>query len=64
MENRKPDIVIPVRSESYSDVTIPGVIVELDAAAAEDLGAFEETALNEEDAWASNIDLTDDGARP
>jgi hypothetical protein len=63
MEIRKADIAIAVRSESYEDVTIPGVIVELDAAAAEDLGAFEDSALTEVDAWESNMDLQEEGGR-
>jgi hypothetical protein len=32
-------------------------MVELDAGMAEDLGAFEETALSEADAWEANADL-------
>jgi hypothetical protein len=33
------------------------VMVELDAAEAESLGAFQETALTEADAWDANADL-------
>jgi hypothetical protein len=33
------------------------VVVELDAHEAENLGAFEETALTEADAWDANADL-------
>jgi hypothetical protein len=58
----KPKSVYPVRSESYADLTVPGVIVELDAAAAEELGAFEETALSEAEAWESNTDLPQEEA--
>ena len=36
---------------------MPGVVVELDAHEAETLGAFEETALTEADAWDANADL-------
>ena len=57
MEKPKSEIAIPVRSSSYADLNVPGVIVELDAAAAEELGAFEETALSEAEAWESNTDL-------
>ena len=51
-----------VLSESFADVTTPGVVVVLDAGEAEQLGAFEETALTEADAWESNLDLEADGA--
>ena len=40
-----------------SDLLVSGVMVELDAGMAEDLGAFEETALSEADAWEANADL-------
>lgn len=46
-----------VLSDSLADLLIPGVVVELDATAAEELGAFEETALSESDAWEANADL-------
>jgi hypothetical protein len=46
-----------VLSDSIADLLIPGVVVELDAAAAEALGAFEETALTEAEAWEANADL-------
>jgi type IV secretion system protein VirB1 len=42
---------------------VPGVVVELDAGEAEDLGAFEETALTEADAWEANADLDTDEVR-
>jgi hypothetical protein len=51
-----------VLSDSIADLLIPGVVVELDAAAAEALGAFEETALTEADAWEANADLDADEA--
>lgn len=44
-------------SESIADLTTPGVVVEVDAGEAESLGAFEETALSEADAWDANCDL-------
>lgn len=46
-----------VLSSSLADLLIPGVVVELNAAEAESLGAFEETALTEAEAWAANADL-------
>ncbi len=49
-------------SDNYGDLATPGVVVELDAAEAESLGAFEETALSEADAWEANADLASEGA--
>lgn len=49
-------------SDDYRDLTTPGVVVELDAGEAESLGAFEETALSEADAWEANADLAGEGA--
>jgi hypothetical protein len=46
-----------VVSNSLDDLLVPGVIVELGAGEAEDLGAFEETALTEAEAWEANADL-------
>jgi hypothetical protein len=46
-----------VISNTLTDLLVSGVIVELDAGMAEDLGAFEETALSEADAWEANADL-------
>ena len=46
-----------VLSEDFADVTTPGVVVVLDADEAEQLGAFEETALTEAEAWEANLDL-------
>jgi type IV secretion system protein VirB1 len=51
-----------VLSDSIADLLIPGVVVELDAAVAEALGAFEESALTETDAWEANADLDIDEA--
>jgi type IV secretion system protein VirB1 len=47
----------PLVSQTLDDALVPGVMVELDAAAAEAAGAFEETALSEADAWDANADL-------
>jgi len=55
-----PDAVL---SDSIADLLVPGVVVELDAAEADALGAFEETALTETDAWEANADLESDEAR-
>ncbi len=44
-------------SDDMADLLVPGVVVEVDAAEAESLGAFEETALTEADAWDANADL-------
>ena len=46
-----------VTSNTLTDLLVSGVMVELDAGMAEDLGAFEETALSEADAWEANADL-------
>ena len=44
-------------SNDFADLMVPGVVVEVDASEAESLGAFEETALSEADAWDANTDL-------
>ena len=62
---RVPPAPVPVDamlSDSIADLLIPGVVVELDTAEAEALGAFEETALTEADAWEANADLDTDEA--
>ena len=59
MEKPSP-LILAVQSETYDDVTTPGVIVEVDAGAAEELGAFEESALTESEAWGSNEDLAEE----
>ncbi len=46
-----------VISSTLDDLLVPGVVVELDAGGAEALGAFEETALTEAEAWEANADL-------
>ena len=56
-----------VLSGSVADLTIPGVVVELDASEAERLGAFAEPALTAATAWEANGDLDPDDrevARP
>ncbi len=55
-EPRDP-ISTAVVSTSLDDLLIPGVVVELDAREAEEIGAFEENALTEADAWEANGDL-------
>lgn len=55
-EPRDP-ISTAVVSTSPDDLLIPGVVVELDAREAEEIGAFEENALTEGEAWAANADL-------
>ena len=49
----------PVISLDKQDFQTPGVQIELDPDEAELLGAFEETALSESDAWEANIDVAD-----
>jgi hypothetical protein len=49
-------------SDDIADLLVPGVVVEVDAAEAESLGAFEETALREAEAWDANADLDTDEA--
>jgi len=44
-------------SQTFADLLVPGVVVELDAREAEDFGAFEETALTDAEAWEANADL-------
>jgi hypothetical protein len=51
----------PVLSGSIADLTTSGVVVEVDAGEAESLGAFEETALTEAEAWDANGDLDLEG---
>ena len=44
-------------SENLDDLSIAGVIVEVDPEEADQLGAFAEEALDEETAWNANADL-------
>lgn len=48
----------PILSRNLDDALTPGVVVEVDPQEAEALGAFEETALSEADAWEANADLS------
>ena len=52
-----------VISTTLDDLLVPGVVVELDAHDAEEIGAFEETALTEADAWEANADIDATEAR-
>lgn len=52
--------VDPIVSTSVEDGSTPGVQVEHTAAEAEANGAFQETAISEAEAWASNADLAAD----
>ena len=61
MVQRGPDpgaLSVPGLSGDMSDFLIEHVVVVLDAESAELWGAFEETALTNEDAWDSNGDMT------
>ena len=62
--NRKPlnPAAGALLSDDIADLLVPGVMVEVDAAQAESLGAFEETALTEAEAWDANADLETDEA--
>ena len=51
-----------ILSESLDDMTVPGVVVVVDAAEAEVMGAFQEDALTEAEAWDANADLNAGGA--
>jgi hypothetical protein len=53
----KSPIATAVISDSLADLTLPGVIVELDPDEADRAGAFLDDALDEEAAWESNADL-------
>jgi type IV secretion system protein VirB1 len=47
----------PLVSRSPDDLLVPGVLVEVTRDEAEAMGAFEETALSEDEAWEANADL-------
>lgn len=51
----------PVISRDMADFMTPGVQIEIDPADIERLGLCEETAMDEDDAWASNSDEADRG---
>ena len=57
MSSPKPPIAAALISQSLADLTVPGVIVELDPDEADRAGAFLDDALDEEAAWESNADL-------
>lgn len=46
----------PVISRNMDNFTVPGVVIEVDPMEAEAWGAFEETAITEQDAIDSEID--------
>lgn len=50
-------VVMPIISQTEDDTSVPGVQVEYSPDDADAFGAFEEDALSEVDAWASNVDL-------
>ena len=56
-EGPRDPISTAIVSTTPDDLSIPGVVVELDAYEADDIGAFEETALTEGEAWEANVDL-------
>lgn len=58
--NDTKETVVPVVSQSADDAETPGVQVEYTADAAEQNGAFEETAMSEQEAWDANADLPAD----
>ena len=47
----------PLMSRSPDDLLMPGVVVEVTPDEAAMMGAFEETALSEDDAWEANADV-------
>jgi hypothetical protein len=51
----------PIVSQDIADLMRPGVQVEIDKADIERLGLCDETAMDEDDAWASNADEADRG---
>lgn len=58
---QQPEPRKPVYSTSIGDLTVPGVVVELEPDEAEANGAFRESALSEADAWDANDDGGDHG---
>ncbi|MGC9271906.1 hypothetical protein [Acidiphilium sp.] len=51
----------PIISRDMADFTRPGVQVEIEKADIARLGICDETAMDEDDAWASNADEADRG---
>ncbi len=47
----------PVISRDMTDFGVPGVVIEVDPIEAEAWGSFEETAITEQDAIDSEIDV-------
>jgi hypothetical protein len=56
-EGPRDQISTAIVSTSPDDLLIPGVVVELDAYEADAIGAFEENALTEAEAWEANADI-------
>ena len=50
----------PLVTTDIKKSNLPGVVVEVDNEQAENMGAFNETALTRDDAWEANIDLEGD----
>ena len=51
-----PEFVV---SHCIDEALSPGIVVEVDAELAEDLGAFEEDAVSLEDAVEANVELVE-----
>lgn len=47
----------PIITTDLNQLETPGVVVEVDPETAADLGAFEDTAVTEDEAWEANADL-------
>jgi hypothetical protein len=56
MQDPKKPAADAIISESMDDLSVPGVIIELDPDEAERAGAFVEDAIDEATAWDSNAD--------
>ena len=57
MDDRDEPPPEAVVSRSAGDAFVPRVIIELEHAEAISLGVFIEDAIDEETAWAANLDL-------
>jgi hypothetical protein len=57
MHDPKRPAPAAVISESLADLTVSGVIVEVDPDEADRAGAFLDDALDEDAGWESSIDL-------
>jgi hypothetical protein len=51
----------PIISRDHADFLRPGVQIEIEKTDIERLGLCDETAMDEDDAWASNADEADRG---